>query len=110
MVGLSLPRSPDSFEASHIVENVNQGQSEEGARKSIEAALAELERGEPFPEVADRHSDCKENRGNLGRFPTGEMVEEVRGGSPVIATRPAFRDLPNRLRGVNLKVPVWRDR
>src|SRR5580700_2670415 len=48
---------PDMFRASHIVKYVNHEQTEEQAEAGIAAALAELERGEPFDEVANRHSD-----------------------------------------------------
>jgi len=69
-------RRPDLFHASHIVKYVNHEQSEEQAEAGIEAALAELERGEPFVEVAARHSDCKDKDGDLGQFPAGHMVDE----------------------------------
>ena len=39
-------------------------------------ALAELERGEPFAEVARRHSDCPDQAGEIPPFPRGEMVPE----------------------------------
>jgi hypothetical protein len=71
----NFPR-PEPFHASHIVKYVNHGQSEEQAEAGIEAALAELEQGAPFAEVAGRHSDCKDKDGDLGRFPAGHMVEE----------------------------------
>jgi len=70
-----FPR-PELFHASHIVKHVNHEHSEEQAEAGIEAALAELERGVPFAEVADRHSDCKDKHGELGQFPAGHMVEE----------------------------------
>jgi hypothetical protein len=54
----NFPR-PEMFHASHIVKYVNHEQSEEQAESGIEIALAELERGEPFAEVANRHSDCR---------------------------------------------------
>jgi parvulin-like peptidyl-prolyl isomerase len=69
-------RNPDLFHAAHIVKHVNEDQSEEQARAGIEAALGELERGDPFPEVAERYSDCKGNGGDLGQFPAGHMVQE----------------------------------
>jgi parvulin-like peptidyl-prolyl isomerase len=69
-------RRPDLFHASHIVKYVNQEQPEEQAEAGIGIALAELERGEPFAEVAARHSDCKDKDGDLGQFPAGHMVEE----------------------------------
>ena len=42
---------------------------------AIEAAQSELV-GANFAEVADRHSDCAGNGGNLGLVPRGEMVQE----------------------------------
>jgi hypothetical protein len=67
---------PPMFHASHIVKYVNHEQTEEQAEAGIEAAFAELERGRPFTEVADRFSDCKDKGGDLGQFPAGHMVEE----------------------------------
>ena len=67
---------PELFHAAHIVKHVNGEQAEEQARAGIEAALAELERGAPFSEVAEKHSDCKGKGGDLGQFPAGEMVQE----------------------------------
>jgi hypothetical protein len=69
-------RSPEFFDAAHIICNVDHEQSEEQARARIEAALAELEEGAAFGEVADRHSDCKGNGGVLARFAPGIMVAE----------------------------------
>ena len=69
-------RSPELFHAAHIVKHVNGEQGEAQARAGIEAALADLERGEPFSEVAEKHSDCKGKGGDLGQFPAGEMVQE----------------------------------
>jgi parvulin-like peptidyl-prolyl isomerase len=42
----------------------------------IEAALADLERGDPFAEVAERQSAGKGNGGDLGQFPAGHMVQD----------------------------------
>ncbi len=69
-------RGSELFHAAHIVKHVNGEQGEEQARAGIEAALAELERGAPFSEVAEKHSDCKGKGGDLGRFSAGEMVQE----------------------------------
>ena len=69
-------RNPELFQAAHIVRHVNEQQSEEQARAGIETALAELERGEPFAEVAERHSDCEGSGGDLGQFPAGTMVDD----------------------------------
>jgi parvulin-like peptidyl-prolyl isomerase len=43
--------------------------------------MAELESGQPFAEVAERHSDCKGNGGDLGLFPAGQMVPEFEDAS-----------------------------
>ena len=42
----------------------------------IEAALADLERGDPFAEVAERQSAGKGSGGDLGQFPAGHMVQD----------------------------------
>jgi peptidyl-prolyl cis-trans isomerase C len=72
-------RKPELFHASHIVKHVNHEQTEEQAEAGIQEALAELERGVPFAEVADRLSDCKDKGGDLGQFPAGHMVEDFEG-------------------------------
>jgi parvulin-like peptidyl-prolyl isomerase len=69
-------RSPVSFHASHIVKNVDERLAEAEAFAAIRAAEAELSRGEPFAQVADRFSDCPGSGGDLGWFARGEMVEE----------------------------------
>src|ERR1700733_9177990 len=67
---------PEMIHAAHIVKRVSEIDIEDDARAGIEAALAALDRGEPFAEVADRYSDCKGNGGDLGSFERGVMVEE----------------------------------
>ncbi len=67
---------PETVHAAHIVKHVDETHPEEEARAGIEAALSELRNGEPFAEVAERHSDCKGNGGDLGAFPRGKMVPE----------------------------------
>jgi parvulin-like peptidyl-prolyl isomerase len=67
---------PEYFHAAHIVKHVNAGEDPAPARAAIEDALAELERGDAFSEVAARHSDCKDNAGDLGEFRAGTMVDE----------------------------------
>jgi len=49
-----------------------------------QAALADLERGVPFAEAAERHSDCKGNGGDLGEFPPGHMAEEFEAAIAVL--------------------------
>jgi parvulin-like peptidyl-prolyl isomerase len=67
---------PDTIHAAHIVKNVDDQHDEASARASVEAAMAELESGAPFPEVADKYSDCPGNGGDLGWFARGQMVQE----------------------------------
>ncbi len=69
-------QKPEMFRAAHIVKYVNRESSEFQARMGIEAALLELERGQPFGEVANRISDCSDKDGDLGQFPAGYMVDE----------------------------------
>ena len=66
----------EMIRAAHVVKNVGEGADEATARAGIEAALAELEGGASFNEVADKHSDCAGNGGDLGYFSRGDMVEE----------------------------------
>jgi parvulin-like peptidyl-prolyl isomerase len=63
------------FHAAHILCAVNEKQSEEQALAAIQAAEAELARGDDFGTVVERHSSCEGN-GDLGFFPSGKMVEE----------------------------------
>ncbi len=63
-------------QAAHIVKHVDENTTEETARSAVEVAEAELRAGDAFEEVAERHSDCKGNGGDLGFVPRGEMVPE----------------------------------
>ncbi|HYP07635.1 MAG TPA: peptidylprolyl isomerase [Bryobacteraceae bacterium] len=67
---------PEMVRAAHVVKNVDEQNHEATARAGIEAAMAELEAGAPFAEVADRHSDCPGDGGLLDWFPPGAMVDE----------------------------------
>jgi parvulin-like peptidyl-prolyl isomerase len=69
-------RAPETIRAAHIVKHVNETRDEQAARAAIDAAAAELRAGAGFEEVADRHSDCAGNGGDLGTFPRGQMVDE----------------------------------
>jgi hypothetical protein len=90
-------RNPELFEAAHIVKHVNEIQSEEQAQAGIEAALAELERGRPFAEVAERHSDCKGNGGPRA-IPRRTHGPRVRRRYPATRTGPAHWHLHHALR------------
>lgn len=68
-------KTPERVHAAHIVKHVNETTDEATARAAIEKAEAELRDGANFEELADRDSDCPGNRGDLGQFPRGQMVE-----------------------------------
>jgi len=80
---------PEIVHAAHIVKHVDEAHPEEDARAAIEAALAALERGDPFAAVAGRYSDCQGNDGDLGSFERGVMVEEF--DNVVFAMQPGER-------------------
>jgi peptidyl-prolyl cis-trans isomerase C len=42
----------------------------------MEAVAEALRAGASFEQLADQHSDCAGNGGDLGSFPRGQMVEE----------------------------------
>ena len=66
----------DMVRAAHVVKNLSEGSDVAEAQKVMEAALAEIEAGAEFHEVANKYSDCAGNGGDLGYFPRGEMVDE----------------------------------
>jgi peptidyl-prolyl cis-trans isomerase C/foldase protein PrsA len=68
--------TPDLCRARHVVKNLSEETDEAAARAVVESARAEILAGAPFEAVADQHSDCGGNGGDLGWFPRGEMVEE----------------------------------
>lgn len=82
-------RRPAMVHAAHILKQVDDDQGEAEARAAINAALAELARGEPFAAVVERYSDCKDKGGDLGYFPPGQMVQEF--DDVVFAMQPGER-------------------
>jgi parvulin-like peptidyl-prolyl isomerase len=66
---------PELVRASHIVKNVDENTSEEAALAVLRAVQEQLN-GDNFAELADQHSDCRGNGGDLGYFPRGQMVDE----------------------------------
>ena len=80
---------PEAVHAAHIVRNVLRTAEEPEAGRSLQRAEAELARGKPFAQVADRYSDCKGVGGSIGWVVHGQMVptfEEV-----VFALKPGQR-------------------
>ena len=62
--------------AAHIVKNVDDKSDEATAREAMRKVEEEIARGDAFEDVADRHSDCPGNGGDLGYFARGQMVDE----------------------------------
>ena len=67
---------PELFHCAHVVRNVDETHSEADAQAAIQIAEAELARGVAFAVVADQHSDCPGQGGDLGWCPRGQMVPE----------------------------------
>ncbi|MBD3375700.1 hypothetical protein GF406_11745 [candidate division KSB1 bacterium] len=67
--------NPEQVRAAHIVKHVNAETDEKTAHEQILEVQKELESGKPFEELADEHSDCPGNGGDLGFFPRGQMVQ-----------------------------------
>ncbi len=89
-------QTPELCWARHVVKNVDEQHDEAEARAAIEQAEAEILAGAPFEEIADKHSDCAGNGGDLGWVPRGEMVEEfeeVVFPLPIGATTGIFRSV-----------------
>jgi parvulin-like peptidyl-prolyl isomerase len=66
---------PEMIRAAHIVKNVDETTNEEAALAAIREVQAQLT-SDNFAELANEHSDCKGNGGDLGFFPRGQMVDE----------------------------------
>jgi parvulin-like peptidyl-prolyl isomerase len=67
---------PERVRVAHIVKNVDELNSEEQALAAIRHVDELLRGGARFEEVADAHSDCPGNGGELGFIARGEMVDE----------------------------------
>jgi len=72
-------RVPETVHAAHIVKHVNENRDEKTASAEIQQVAEELRAGATFEELADKHSDCAGNGGDLGYFSRGQMVEEFDG-------------------------------
>ncbi len=69
-------RTEEQIRAAHIVKHVEKGVTEAEAKEAADALYERLKGGASFEELADRHSDCPGNGGDLGYFARGKMVRE----------------------------------
>ena len=67
---------PEMVHASHIVRHFEGAENREALHGFVETLRARIAGGEKFGAVAAQHSDCPENKGDLGWFARGVMVEE----------------------------------
>lgn len=67
---------PEAVHAAHIVKNIDEQSTEESAKSAMDQIMAALQNGESFGALADKHSDCPGQSGDLGYFGKGQMVEE----------------------------------
>ena len=85
---------PETIQASHIVCNFDDAQTEQLAREKAEKLRSQVAQGDDFAHTASIHSDCPENSGDLGWFARGIMVEEfdeVVFSAPLHEITPVFR-------------------
>ncbi len=71
---------PEMVHAAHIVKHPSPDASPEELESQMKTIHQQLEAGEPFEKLANEHSDCSDNGGDLGFFARGKMVssfEEV---------------------------------
>ena len=68
--------APEMVHAAHIIKNVDEATPEAQAREAIDEIWRLLEQGAEFSTLANTHSDCPGNGGDLGWFPRGQMVPE----------------------------------
>ena len=66
----------EQIRAAHIVKHINETTDEETANKEIKQVQKEIKATKNFELVADKHSDCPGNGGDLGYFAKGQMVQE----------------------------------
>jgi len=69
-------RTGEQARVAHIVKYVNWQTDEETAHNAIREAHNELKNGAAFEVVVDKHTDCADNGGDLGRVTIGQMVAE----------------------------------
>lgn len=66
----------EQIRAAHIVKHINDTTEEKTAKEEIKKVQQEIKETKNFEFVADKHSDCPGNGGDLGYFTRGQMVQE----------------------------------
>lgn len=69
-------KSSERIGARHIIKHVTHGQDKTKAYVEILNIKEQLNKGRPFEKLAEEHSDCSDNGGDLGYFERGQMVQE----------------------------------
>jgi peptidyl-prolyl cis-trans isomerase C len=68
---------PEMIRARHIVKHPGPDSDADAIRAQMQAISDELDGGQAdFAQLAEKHSDCPDNGGELGFFPRGQMVPE----------------------------------
>ncbi|MFW6269642.1 MAG: peptidylprolyl isomerase [Bacillota bacterium] len=66
-------KNPPQIHAAHIVKKANKNNKEQVLNK-MQEIKDKLDQGESFKKLANKHSDCNDDGGDLGFFPRGKMV------------------------------------
>ncbi|OVE73669.1 hypothetical protein BVX94_03195, partial [bacterium B17] len=69
-------QTPETIGARHIVKHLDSGQDKSKSYVEILNIKEEISKGSSFEKMAEEHSDCPENAGDLGYFGRGQMVQE----------------------------------
>lgn len=67
---------PEMVRAAHIVMHPTTETDLQAIEKQMQQILEQLRSGTDFAELAQQHSDCPDNQGDLGYFARGKMVQE----------------------------------
>jgi parvulin-like peptidyl-prolyl isomerase len=68
--------NPETIRVSHIVKRPTNESEVIKTQEQMQQILAQLREKANFAELAQQHSDCPENGGDLGYFARGQMVQE----------------------------------
>lgn len=68
-------QKPEQVHAAHIVKQVNSKEEQQQVKSEMEDIKEKLDQGQSFEKIADKHSDCNDNGGDLGFFARGQMVQ-----------------------------------